>query len=237
MFSIEEGTGFPVIFLHGWGGSTDSFAFVAASLKRSFRTVRFDLAGFGNSPPPTEAWGAEEYARAVREDCEKAGIDEAVFVCHSFGGRVGLALSVMEPKLVRALVLVDSAGIRPKLTLRRKLAVARYRRKKKKGLVDPDAGSEDYRALSPSMRSTFVKVVNEDLTPILPSVTVPTLLIWGKDDRDTPLKSGKMMNRLIPDSALIELDGGHFSYLDSPYTFVRILDQFLHAVARQGRSV
>ena len=65
------------------------------------------------------------------------------------------------------------------------------------------------------MRDTLVKVVNEDLTGLLPQIKVPTLLMWGADDTATPVADGRLMEQLIPDARLVVLDNaGHYSYLD-----------------------
>ncbi|HLZ07164.1 MAG TPA: alpha/beta hydrolase, partial [Chloroflexota bacterium] len=89
--------------------------------------------------------------------------------------------------------------------------------------------SSDYvAAVNPILRATLVKVVNDDLRPFLPRIKAPTLLIWGTEDRETPLADGRLMAELIPDAGLVELAGsGHFSYLEQPDRFCRILTHFV----------
>ena len=58
-------------------------------------------------------------------------------------------------------------------------------------------GSEDYRAAG-RLRPTFLRVVNEDLRALLPAIQAPTLLIWGDEDRETPLAQGQLMAQAIP---------------------------------------
>lgn len=91
------------------------------------------------------------------------------------------------------MVLVDSAGIRPARSLRYYIKVYSYKAAKKLfaapglktlgkrvlGRFINKAGSEDYRQSKGSMRQTFVKVINEDLTYLLPKILAPTLLVWG----------------------------------------------------------
>jgi pimeloyl-ACP methyl ester carboxylesterase len=70
--------------------------------------------------------------------------------------------------------------------------------------------------------------VNEDLTPFMPQIKSPVLLVWGEDDRDTPVASARVMERLIPDSELVVLENaGHFSYVDQPYQFLLQVKRFL----------
>ena len=82
---------------------------------------------------------------------------------------------------------------------------------------------------SPMMRSILVKVVNEDLKHVMPSINVPTLLIWGENDTATPLRDAKIMERLIPDAGLVSFPGcGHYSFLDNPYQFAAVLRSFIN---------
>ena len=78
------------------------------------------------------------------------------------------------------------------------------------------------------MRASLVKVVNEDLTPYMPSVTMPALLIWGDQDTATPLSDGQKMEELMPEAGLAVINGaGHYSFLDNAYLFNKILGSFL----------
>ena len=87
--------------------------------------------------------------------------------------------------------------------------------------------SKDYANAGP-LRETLVKLINEDLTPILPRIKSPTLLVWGADDTETPLASAKVMERLIPQARLVVFQhAGHFSYLDQYGKFRLIVRQFL----------
>ena len=89
-------------------------------------------------------------------------------------------------------------------------------------------GSEDYRNASPMMRDILVKVVNEDLEPLLPNIKQSTLLIWGTEDTATPLSDAKIMENLIPDAGIVEVKGaGHYSFLEQPQLVNVVLDSFL----------
>lgn len=68
-------------------------------------------------------------------------------------------------------------------------------------------GSADYKALTPEMRKTFVKIISQDLTDELPRIKAPTLLYWGAEDTETPLWMGKMMEEKIPDAGLVVQEG------------------------------
>jgi len=90
------------------------------------------------------------------------------------------------------------------------------------------SGSADYRAASPMMRQTMVRVVNEDLTHIFPKVFAPTLLIWGENDTATPLEDARTIENLIPDAGLCVIKGtGHYSFCERPYEAHAILRSFI----------
>ena len=89
--------------------------------------------------------------------------------------------------------------------------------------------SEDYRNAG-DMRPTFVKIVNEDLSDLLPSIRSSTLLVWGSEDDAVPVSHARKMEAAIPDAGLVLFEGaGHFAYLDDPQRFCRVARHFLGA--------
>ena len=73
-----------------------------------------------------------------------------------------------------------------------------------------------------------MKLVNADLRSFMPAIKAPTLLVWGSQDTDTPLSDAHLMESLIPDAGLVVLEGaGHFSYIDQPTRFARIVSHFV----------
>jgi len=103
-----------------------------------------------------------------------------------------------------------------------------YKLKKRLGIRPKNAGSADYKALPDFMKPVFVRVVNTHLDNLLPKIKCPVLLIWGQNDRDTPLYMANKMRRKIPDSGLVVLEGaGHYVFLDKPVEFYAIVNEFL----------
>ena len=145
-------------------------------------------------------------------------------------------------------MLVDSAGIRPKRTFRwyRRVGMAKIGKyaarflgapgRRLRSLLVGRVASEDYLAAG-AMQPTLVRLVNADLRPYLSGIGVPTLLVWGSQDSDTPLSDGQEMERLIPDAGLVVLEGaGHFSYLDQPSRFAVIVSHFIAPPGERGES-
>ena len=161
-------------------------------------------------------------------------LDKVSVIAHSFGGRVAILLASLQQDKVEKLVLVDSAGIKPKFSLKNKLKILNYKVAKKlkeKGLIKRELinyGSEDYKALPSQMKPVFNNVINTDLTGYLKNITAPTLIVWGKKDNDTPYYMAKKINKNIKDSAIITFENaGHFCYLDNASEFQTIVSNFL----------
>ena len=113
-----EGEGATVVLLHGWGTSGRSLEAVSAALADRFRVFRLDLPGFGWSHEPSSVWGSVDYAAHVQATLDALGVKRAAVLGHSFGGRVAVVLAATLPERVVRLVLVASAGVRPRRTLR-----------------------------------------------------------------------------------------------------------------------
>ncbi len=238
---LDTGSGRPLLLLHGWGATKELMAPVAQRLS-GYRTVVPDLPGFGGTPAPPRGWGVEEYAQWVLALLDRLSVARADVVAHSNGGRIAVALAVTHPERVRRLVLTDSAGIRPRhgpayharvrtFKLLRSAARSRWLPASVRAAAQTRAarrGSADYRAASGALRDTMVRLVNTDMRAWLRRLIVPTLLIWGECDEETPLADGRLMERLIPDAGLVVFEGaGHFAYAEQPDRFCRIVDVFL----------
>lgn len=234
----RQGSGRPVLILHGWGASIEAMRPVINCMQRlSYETVALDFPGFGGSEEPLCPWGVEEFAAATRNFMEQQGIMGCDCIAHSHGGRVAIYLASEGEALFGKLVLVDAAGVRPKRSLGYYARVYAYKlgkRLAKSKLLDrvlgiseqqKAAGSADYRATSGTMRQTFVKLVNADLTDRLPLVKNETLLVWGENDNDTPLYMAELMQKRMKNAGLAVIPGaGHFSYADDYPRFCAMMD-------------
>jgi pimeloyl-ACP methyl ester carboxylesterase len=186
-----------VLALHGWARSHRDFDAVLAPAGASpLPALALDLPGFGASPPPPAAWGAEAYAAAVAAVLPDMG-SPVVVLGHSFGGRVALHLAVQHPEAVQALVLT---GV-PLLHARNRdgRVAPGYRMARllhRLGLVSDESierarqryGSADYKAAQGIMRQVHVRSVNETYEAQLDAVQCPVYLIWGSDDTAAPLE-------------------------------------------------
>ena len=216
LFGERYGAGpIQVVALHGWGRDRHDFRGVLQDLD----AVAVDLPGFGATPPPPAATGAEGYARVVAAWIEQLP-DPQVLVGHSFGGRVAVALAATRPELVAGLVLVGVPLLhRLDRTARRpSVAYRLVRMANRAGLISDERlerekrrrGSADYRAATGVMRDTLVRVVNESYEDVLKDVVCPVVLVWGAEDSEVPLDVAYRAGALLEHADLEVVDGcGH----------------------------
>ena len=133
------------VYLHGWGVSHKSLYFCNDHLKGSSLFV--DFPPFGKSDKDIRGWTIFSYATMVVSLCEKLNIHKINLIGHSFGGRVAILVSVFCPSKVNKLVLVDSAGVKPKRGISYHYKVWKYRMRKRLKLDTSNMGSCDYLAL------------------------------------------------------------------------------------------
>lgn len=231
-----------VVMLHGWGASAKLMLPLAERLAPlGYQVFLPDLPGFGQSTAPSAGWSVSDYANFVLDYLAANKLDQVFLVGHSFGGRIGLVLGADHGTRIRKMALIDSAGVRTPPNLRSSFRLKAYRlvlhtltglglqkqSDRLRSWYSNRYGSADYKAAVGVMRETFVRVVNEDLLPYAARVQPSTLLLWGRQDEDTPLWQGQLLEKTIPDAGLVIWEGaGHYSYLDRLPETVRVIDHF-----------
>jgi pimeloyl-ACP methyl ester carboxylesterase len=214
----------PVVLVHGITASTDWWRPTVAALEdtHDVRVVR--LPGFRYA----------EAAGWLREWMEREHLAGATVVGHSMGGTVALTLAADAPHLIRRLGLIAPAGV--------------FARQARRSYVLPLAGSI---GLSPRRFALLVRdavrvgpfrlwrVANDllasDIASTLRSVTVPTLIVWGANDRLLPPTLGTVYSGEIPDARLVVLDRcGHVPMLEAPDELNAELVRFLQEAADQA---
>ena len=217
------------MFLHGYLSSKESFYPQINYFSRHFRVTAPDLPGFGGSGTIPAAWSVGEYADWLEGFLKERGIAFPCVIAHSFGGRV--ALKCLARWLFDRAVLTGCAGIVKRRTLSYHLKVKSYRLVKKFAprFAEAKFGSAEYRSLSPLMRESYKKIVNEDLREEAKRIARPVLYLNGERDRETPLSSVKILHECTAGSRLAVLKGcGHFAHLDEPLLFNLAAEEFLN---------
>jgi len=231
----DEGSGPPLLLLHGTGASLHTFNAWAAALSLHFRVVRMDLPGFGlTGPSPGADYSIPAFVAFVESFRKAVGLERFALGGNSLGGQLAWSYAVQYPERVTELILVDSAGYpinRPVLLFRLArtpvlsslLALMDPGLLVKRTLHDAygDAGKvtpeliERYRrlALREGNRAAFVaraQVPSVDKSADISKVRARTLLLWGKKDRLIPVEHATRFAKAIPGAHLIVYEGvGH----------------------------
>lgn len=235
----DEGDGPVLLLLHGWKDDMRTFNPLVGPLS-GFRIVRVDLPGFGGSEAPKDAWHLEDYVRFVNAFLQKFGLHPDTLVGHSMGGRV-IIKGVSEGKLTaRKIVLISSAGIAKRRTVRNSVLTILAKIGKAITFIPPfsfwrqtlrrklyESIGSDYFGAG-SLKGTFLNIIAEDLTEAAPKIKIPTLLIWGRNDNYTPLSDGERLSQLIPNMKFTVIDGaGHFVHQEQPKEVARLIRTFI----------
>jgi pimeloyl-ACP methyl ester carboxylesterase len=210
----------PVVFiLHGWGASADSWIRVGRSIaQQGFRVIIPDLPGFGKSAKPQKVWNLDDYCNFVTSFIDVLGYKKVILIGHSFGGRIAIKLATKNPQRIEKLILVSAAGIRPKKRFKDYVAVFLARASKpfsglpgfnlvRKLFYKKFLKKTDYFRAKGIMKEVFKKVIREDLEPFLKKIEPKTLIVWGSEDKITPLADGLKMKKEIKGSELTILKG------------------------------
>jgi pimeloyl-ACP methyl ester carboxylesterase len=257
VFIHQDGSGPPLVLVHGMFVSHWYFRPVIAELRRHFRVTAIDLPGFGESDrPPLERYryDAASAAALVDEIMEALDIPAATLVSHSMGGGVALALAAHHPARVTRLVLED-AWVYPiempllgRLALQPMLGSMLFKHLySRRDLVrhfrgvfrDPALVTGelvDYywerfnragaREAGLAALRAFASMLADPVEPA--RVRVPTLIVWGEEDRLFPLAHGRRLAREIPGAKLVIIPVcGHSPHEERPDEYLRAVIPFL----------
>lgn len=216
-----------IIILHGWTSETKKWEPFLKYLPGKLLKIP------GLTEKIDRPWTLDDYLEWLKKKIDK----RVVLIGHSNGGRIAIAFAAKYPERVEKLILIDSAGIYHKklaLQIKRILfkLVAKIGKKiapsnKLKNLLYKLAGEKDYKNADPIQKQTMINLISTDLTPMLTKIPIPTLIIWGKDDKITPLRDGKLMHQKIKGSKLKILNAKHSPQFSHPKEVARLIHEYI----------
>jgi pimeloyl-ACP methyl ester carboxylesterase len=217
----DDGTGVPVVMLHGFPGRPQDFRWLVTHMAESFRLLRPALPGMGITPAAGEAGDVEGMARFVLAWLDSLGIGEAVFLAHSASGAAAARIAATHPDRCLALAMLSSIGPVPHRMFRRSrpdlgrrlmaspaapllMPLIRMGFRSAgfpRGITDQTIlGSMEYAG------SLSFGRFREDLS----RVRCPSAVIWAADDPLIEAEVSIQLERLLPEGPRIRLDtGGH----------------------------
>ena len=214
-----------IFILHGWTYSSagnDSLdkwnPFIKLLTSKSIDPVLLRIPGLTKNI--NQVWDLEKYIEWVQKivDKEKGKVS---LLGHSNGGRIAFSSAQKYPVKMDKLILIDSAGIyHNELSIRLKRFIFKNLAKigkkftnseKMKKFIYKLAREGDYKNATAVQRQTMLNLIHTDLTPILEKIKTPTLIIWGSNDKVTPLSDGQLIHRLIKNSKLSVIEDARHS--------------------------
>ena len=229
-----------IIILPGWGNTRKTFNNIINNLKKDYEVYILDYPGFGNSIFPDKDLTIYDYTNLIRSFIKDKKIDNPIIIAHSFGGRISTLISGYYKDKINKLILIDIAGIKHKKSIKAFIKQTTYKLLRNISFIIPKRkrnlyikrlyrlfGSVDYNNLNSYMKNTFKNIINEDLKYYIKEIDVPTLIIWGIKDKDTPYKDALYINKSINTSELISLEAGHYSYLEKEKEVINEINNFL----------
>ena len=219
-----------MVFLHGYLSSKEAFTAQIEYFSRFYRVTAFDFLGFGKSKPLTEPFSVSDYAAWTKEILALLQVQKPRVIAHSFGCRVTVKMAAQDSEAFEKILLTGPAGILSNRGLAYRLKVKSYRLVKKfaPAFAERNFGSQEYRSLSPIMKESYKKIVNEDLRKDAARIKTPTLIVEGEQDKTTPLAEAQVYLQSLQNGRLQCMQGGHFAFAEHPFEFNLIAEEFLY---------
>lgn len=246
-----------IVLLPSGGHDHRDYDELRALLPPSLRTISLDWPAHGASPPGEGPASAMRFADVAEELVAELAPQGAVVVGNSVGGFAAARLAIRRPELVKGLMVIDGGGfagrppqarafcalmarpwflrrIYPAFSagyMRARSDADRRARERALAIVRAEPGLQAVSELWRSFASP-----EHDLRREAPSITAPTLLLWGSRDPVIPARIGKRAAAAIPHSRLVVLDTGHLPYTTDPAGVAAELLPFAEGVFAQRRG-
>lgn len=226
------GDGPDLVLIHGLAGSADWWTHNQPALTGAFRVTTIDLPGFGSSHPDARLI-LDQAPDQVADLMAARGIDRAHVMGHSMGGLVAGALASDRPERVDRLVLVDAGFLAFDPKLRNRVTGLFRTLPWTSPSLMPILVRDMFRSGPIRMMAATGELLRKDWREKLPSISAPTLVIWGEHDRVCDLRIGKQIAATVPGAKLVVVPGaGHNPMWEKPEEFDRAVLAFL-----QGESL
>lgn len=229
-----------LVVLHGWTLDPtvqERWQPFLILLKKLGLTIHF-LPLPGLSKNPDVGYTLDDYVQWLTQETKK--LPPFILMGHSFGGQLATRFTRLFPKRVSRLILIDSSGLvdqsLPK-ALKRSLfgSMAKVGRTvtqspRLRKLLYRLARETDYYEANLAQRQTMRSILKDEVRTDLKAITTPTLIIWGKNDKMTPLSLGRVFESGIAGSRLVVIDGArHSPMYTHPQEVLNAIADFLKA--------
>ena len=248
---VQQGQGPLVVLSHALGCDLTMWNDVAIALEDRYTVLRYDHRGHGRSPASAGTYPIEDAADDAAELIRTQGVGPVHFVGLSMGGMTAQSLGARHPRLVRSLVIANSASsyddaARAMWQARITMVLTHGVRSIAAGVVQRWFTTEFHRrdqALVTALRAVLEAnsaesyaaacgaVADIDLDDGNCSIVCPTLVVAGSSDEATPPVMSEGIARHIPGAQLRLLDAAHLSAAEQPDAFANLLTDFWAGLA------
>ncbi len=239
---VEVGVGQPLMLLHGLFGALSNFSDLIEHFRHTHKVIVPILPLYDLDLLHTTVRGL---AKHVQQFIDHKGYDQIHLLGNSLGGHVGLVYILSHPEKIKTLTLTGSSGLFENAmgdSYPKRGDYEYIRAKTAETFYDPAVATKELVDEVFEITNSRIKVIKiialaksairNNLGEELGQIKVPTLLIWGKNDKVTPLFVAEDFHKLIPNSELAFIDQcGHAPMMEVPNAFNEILEQFLKAQA------
>lgn len=218
------------MFLHGYLSSKEAFAAQIAYFSKFYRVTALDFLGFGHSRYLTNAFSVGDYADWLLHVLAALKVEKPHVIAHSFGCRVAVKAAGEKGDVFDKILLTGPAGVILNRGFAYRVKVRTYRIVKKifPRFAERRFGSEEYRSLSPIMKESYKKIVNEDLREAAARVQSEVLIVQGTEDFVTTRAEAEAYLERFPHGSMKTIEGGHFAFAENPVAFNLIAEEFLY---------
>ncbi len=219
-----------MLLLHGYLSNKEAWTAQIGYFSKFFRVTAIDFLGFGGAGELSAAFDVSDYAKWLQEALQALGVERPHVFAHSFGCRVAVKCAATEKGIFDKILLTGAAGIILPRGIGYRWKVKTYRLVKRIAprYAEKHFGSKEYRTLSPIMKESYKKIVNEDLRLEAERVENEVLIIQGEEDRTTTLQEAEIYKKHFPHAKLVKIQGGHFAFAQYPLPFNLIAEEFLY---------
>jgi pimeloyl-ACP methyl ester carboxylesterase len=239
---VEVGEGEPLMLLHGLFGALSNFSDLIEHFRHTHKVIVPILPLYDLDLLHTTVKGL---AKHVQQFIDHKGYDQIHLLGNSLGGHVGLVYILSHPEKIKTLTLTGSSGLFENAmgdSYPKRGDYEYIRAKTAETFYDPAVATKELVDEVFEITNSRIKVIKiialaksairNNLGEELGQIKVPTLLIWGKNDKVTPPFVAEDFHKLIPNSELAFIDQcGHAPMMEVPKAFNEILEQFLKAQA------
>jgi 2-hydroxy-6-oxonona-2,4-dienedioate hydrolase len=239
---VEVGAGEPLMLLHGLFGALSNFSDLIEHFKYTHKVIVPILPLYDLDLLHTTVKGL---AKHVQQFIDHKGYDQIHLLGNSLGGHVGLVYILSHPEKIKTLTLTGSSGLFENAmgdSYPKRGDYEYIRAKTAETFYDPAVATKELVDEVFEITNSRIKVIKiialaksairNNLGEELGQIKVPTLLIWGKNDKVTPPFVAEDFHKLISNSELAFIDQcGHAPMMEVPKAFNEILEKFLKAHA------